>query len=86
MALVEYAREGAVGRLTLNRPEAGNAVDPEFIADLAKAIEAACADPGRAILIDARGANFSLGGGVRYLPRFRKWRGGCPARYGRPLP
>ena len=67
MALVEYAREGAVGRLTLNRPEAGNAVDPEFIADLAKAIEAACADPGRAILIDARGANFSLGGDVRHL-------------------
>ncbi|RSU61370.1 enoyl-CoA hydratase/isomerase family protein [Sphingobium yanoikuyae] len=67
MALVEYAREGAVGRLTLNRPEAGNAVDPALIADLAKAIDAACADPGRAILIDARGANFSLGGDVRHL-------------------
>lgn len=67
MALVEYAREGAVGRLTLNRPEAGNAVSPELIADLAKAIDTARTDPGRAILIDARGANFSLGGDVRHL-------------------
>jgi 2-(1,2-epoxy-1,2-dihydrophenyl)acetyl-CoA isomerase len=67
MALVEYARGGAVGRLTLNRPEAGNSVSPAFIADLATAIDAACADPVRAILIDARGANFSLGGDVRHL-------------------
>ncbi|QGP80488.1 enoyl-CoA hydratase/isomerase family protein [Sphingobium sp. CAP-1] len=67
MALVEYAREGVIGRLTLNRPEAGNAVSPEFVADLAKAIDLACADPVRAILIDARGANFSLGGDVRHL-------------------
>jgi len=67
MALVEYAREGAVGRLTLNRPEAGNSVNPAFTAALAEAIDAACADTVRAILIDARGANFSLGGDVRYL-------------------
>jgi len=67
MALVEYARDGGVGRLTLNRPEAGNSVDPALIADLARAIDAARADPGRAILIAARGANFSLGGDVRHL-------------------
>ncbi len=67
MSLVEYEKSGDVGRIILNRPEAGNAVDPALIADLDTAIVAACAKPVRALLILARGANFSLGGDVRHL-------------------
>src|SRR3546814_18932638 len=65
--LVEYEQSAGIGRLILNRPEAGNAVNPALIADLGNAVEAACATPIRALLIVARGANFSLGGDVRHL-------------------
>jgi 2-(1,2-epoxy-1,2-dihydrophenyl)acetyl-CoA isomerase len=67
MSLVEYERTGDVGRLILNRPEAGNAVDPALIADFEAAIDDASAASIRALLILARGANFSLGGDVRHL-------------------
>lgn len=67
MSLVEFQQTADVGRIILNRPEAGNSVNPALIADLGKAVDAACAAPVRAILIEARGANFSLGGDVRHL-------------------
>jgi 2-(1,2-epoxy-1,2-dihydrophenyl)acetyl-CoA isomerase len=67
MSLVEFERTADVGHIILNRPEAGNSVNPALIDDLGKAVEAACVAPVRAILIRARGANFSLGGDVRHL-------------------
>lgn len=67
MSLVEFEQTADVGRIILNRPDAGNSVNPALIDDLGKAVDAACAAPVRAILIQARGANFSLGGDVRHL-------------------
>lgn len=67
MSLVEYERSSGIGRIILNRPDAGNSVNPELIADLEAAVEAACRDSARVLLITARGANFSLGGDVRHL-------------------
>jgi 2-(1,2-epoxy-1,2-dihydrophenyl)acetyl-CoA isomerase len=67
MSLVEFEQTADVGHIILNRPEAGNSVNPALIDDLGKAVDAACAASVRAILIRARGANFSLGGDVRHL-------------------
>lgn len=51
MALVETTRDGAVAVLTLNRPEAMNALSRALQADLHDAIEAADADPKVRVLV-----------------------------------
>jgi 2-(1,2-epoxy-1,2-dihydrophenyl)acetyl-CoA isomerase len=65
--LVQFDSMGAVGRITLARPQVGNAVSPPLIADLAAAIDAAEAAPCRAVLIAAEGANFCVGADLKYL-------------------
>ena len=42
--ILERRREGPVEVLTLNRPEVGNALSPELLADLGAALAAAEAD------------------------------------------
>jgi len=58
--------DGEVWRITLDRPEAGNALDPE----LARGLAAALADrPAgtRAVLLLGAGERFCVGGDVRYF-------------------
>ena len=56
------AREGSIARLTLNRPEQRNALDPELAAALASAIRAASGDPAvRAIVVTGAGTAFCAG-------------------------
>lgn len=51
--------------LTLSRPEAGNAMNWDFIAALDRATETIAADAGvRAVLIAAQGRNFCVGGDI----------------------
>ena len=51
-----------VATLTLDRPEARNAMGEEFFADLATAVAAINADPEvRAVVVDAAGPHFSVG-------------------------
>jgi 2-(1,2-epoxy-1,2-dihydrophenyl)acetyl-CoA isomerase len=62
------AAEDGVGVLTLQRPEARNAIDPEMVEGLARATTAAADDPGlRALVIRAEGPAFSVGGDLKYL-------------------
>jgi 2-(1,2-epoxy-1,2-dihydrophenyl)acetyl-CoA isomerase len=56
--------EGDVWRITLNRPEAGNALDPAMAAQLAASFRDRPADT-RAVLILADGERFCVGGDVR---------------------
>lgn len=54
--------QGFVATLTLDRPEARNAMGEEFFADLARAVEAINADAAvRAVVVDAAGPHFSVG-------------------------
>ena len=56
------ARGGGIARLTLNRPEQRNALDPELAGALASAIRAASDDPEvRAIVISGAGTAFCAG-------------------------
>jgi len=62
MAHVVVAREGAVQRLQLNRPEKKNALTGAMYAALADAVEAAERDPGaRVMLVHGAGDAFTAG-------------------------
>ncbi len=45
MSTVLLRRDGGIAHLTLNRPDAGNAIDPTLAADLARAATDVAADP-----------------------------------------
>jgi 2-(1,2-epoxy-1,2-dihydrophenyl)acetyl-CoA isomerase len=61
-------RRDAVATLTLNRPEAGNAIDVAFAQSLFNAVTEVEADPAiRCVLIRGEGRFFCVGGDVRKL-------------------
>lgn len=65
-ALVTLTIEDAIARLTLARPEAGNAMSWDLIDQLALATEAIAADARvRAVLLSAQGKNFCVGGDIQ---------------------
>ena len=62
MAGVKQRRDGAVGILTLNEPESLNAMTPDLLGALAKAIEDMTADPAiRALVLTGEGRGFCSG-------------------------
>ncbi len=63
---VLYRKEGVVGRITLNRPEAANALDLDSTRELYDAALEAAADPRiRVVLLEARGSMFCAGGDLK---------------------
>ncbi|MBO4225288.1 enoyl-CoA hydratase/isomerase family protein [Bradyrhizobium neotropicale] len=61
-------RKGAVAYLTLNRPDAGNAIDAPLARCLLEAVEAVEADPAiRCVVVRASGRMFCAGGDVKAL-------------------
>ena len=62
MAGVKQGRDGAVGILTLNEPESLNAMTPDLLGALAKAIAQRTADPSiRALVLTGEGRGFCSG-------------------------
>lgn len=63
--VVKASVEGGLARITLSRPDAGNAIGVEFVDDLLAACERVAGDAGvRAVLIDSQGKNFCVGGDI----------------------
>ena len=61
--LVRLERDGAVARMVLVRPEAGNAINFEFARRLRELAETCASDPSiRAVLITSEGKAFCVGG------------------------
>lgn len=60
-----FSQSHDVGIITLNRPEARNALSPSMIEDLAEAIQACNSPDIRAVLITGNGEAFCAGGDVR---------------------
>src|SRR4051794_22711977 len=58
--------DGDVWRITLDRPETGNALDPALAEQLADALRARPQDT-RAVLLLANGKRFSVGGDITYF-------------------
>lgn len=63
-------RAGAVGRITLNRPDAMNAVTVELARELERALVSLAGDV-HVIVIRGAGGNFSVGGDFKELERLR---------------
>lgn len=67
---IEFAREGRLLRMTLNRPEAMNAINLELHDDLAEALWFAQGDTGSDVLvITGAGRAFSAGGDLDHIKR-----------------
>ena len=68
MAVVEYAVNGHIAVITLNRPEARNAVNPEVAARLADAWRAARGDDAvRVVILTGTGSAFCAGADLGQL-------------------
>src|SRR5204863_5911788 len=62
MAGVKQSRDGAVGILTLNEPESLNAMTPDLLGALTKAVAEMTADPAiRALVLTGEGRGFCSG-------------------------
>ncbi len=59
--------DDGVARLTLAGPERRNAINPAAVEAFAAAIESCRLDPPRALLIDAEGAAFTVGGDLDHF-------------------
>ncbi len=67
---LDVAREGAVLRLTLNRPDDANRLTPELVTALRRQLDAAADDDAlRVLVIAARGAAFCAGAARDACPR-----------------
>lgn len=70
MSDVEIAREGAVARVTLNRPQLHNAFDEGLIQGLADSFAALGEDAAvRAVLLTGAGKSFSAGADLNWMKR-----------------
>lgn len=67
-ASVELTVERGVARLTLVRPEAGNAINPSFVAELRQHAESLTELPDlRVVVLSGQGDNFCVGGDLDYF-------------------
>ena len=70
MSFALYRRDGAVGVLTLNRPDRLNAIGGALLADLAKALRDGIADPDAAVLLlTGAGRAFCAGDDLKEFER-----------------
>jgi len=61
-AVVRYALDGAIARITLDRPARGNGITPQLIAELVACVERADLDPAvHVLLLSGAGAGFCGG-------------------------
>lgn len=66
--MILYSAEGGVARITLNRPEKRNALDPELIAGLKDALEKSAREESvRVVLIAGAGRDFCSGADLAAL-------------------
>ena len=62
---IKFNVQGNLARITLNRPEALNALSPDMIADLGRAVLSCRSEEIRAVLISGTGGTFCAGADVK---------------------
>ncbi|MEJ2864077.1 enoyl-CoA hydratase-related protein [Actinomycetospora flava] len=68
LRVVRYDVTGGVATIELDRPEAGNAIDPTMVEDLDEATFRAAHDPAvRAVLVRGTGRSLSVGGDLAFF-------------------
>src|ERR1044072_2657043 len=80
-----YERDGDVSVITLNRPDALNALSLQLTRDLDSAIRQAINDKSRAIVITANGRAFCSGGDLREMKSMWEQEGRIEAFLEEPL-
>lgn len=69
MARVLWSEDGPVGRLTLNRPEALNALDEETAAEFSAAARRAARSRTKVVVLEGAGRCFCAGGDLDFIAR-----------------
>ncbi|HEV7642935.1 MAG TPA: enoyl-CoA hydratase-related protein [Pyrinomonadaceae bacterium] len=82
---VNYEMRGAVAIITLNRPDALNALSQQLVDDLPAAIKKAVEDKARAIVLTGAGRAFCAGGDLREMQEIAKREGRIEAFFEEPL-
>jgi len=72
MPQVLWRTEGAVTRLTLNRPDALNALGEETASEFAAAVKRVARERSKVVVLEGRGAAFCAGGDLAFIERNRK--------------
>ena len=62
---VQFTTQGSVARITMNRPEARNAMSPEMVEDMGKALRSCRRQDIRAVIIGGAGGAFCAGADVK---------------------
>ncbi len=82
---VEYVLENSVATITINRPEALNALSLQLAKDLRHAIEKAATDEARAVVLTGSGRAFCSGGDLREMRAMGEEQGSIEAFLDEPL-
>lgn len=85
METVIYESHGAVATITMNRPEALNALSLQLAKDLRAAVERAIADEARAVVLTGSGRAFCSGGDLREMKSMGEREGNIEAFLDSPL-
>jgi enoyl-CoA hydratase/carnithine racemase len=64
--------EGGVTRLTLNRPQALNALGEETAAEFAAAVRSIARENSKVVILEGAGSSFSAGGDLAFIARNQK--------------
>ena len=62
---INFSKQGSIATITLNRPEARNALSPDMVADLGQAIQSCRSADVRVVLIGGAGGAFCSGADVK---------------------
>ena len=72
MPLVVWRTDGAVTRLTLNRPAALNALSEELAAEFAAATRRVARETSRVVVLEGAGSSFCAGGDLGFIEKNRR--------------
>jgi len=72
MPTVTWRTDGAVTRLTLNRPEALNAMSEAMAAEFSAAVRRVSRETSKAVILEGAGAAFSAGGDLAFIEKNRR--------------
>ena len=72
MNQVSWRTDGAVTRLTLNRPEALNAMSEAMAAEFAAAVKRVAREKSKVVILEGAGAAFCAGGDLAFIEKNRK--------------
>ena len=72
MSLVSWRTDGAVTRLTLNRPESLNALSEELAAEFAAAVKRVAREKSKVVLLEGAGSAFCAGGDLAFIEAIRR--------------